>query len=115
MPTVKPIPDGYHTVTPGLTIDGCAGAIELYKKALAAEQRGVVTAPDGKVMHAEVKVGDSILMLNDPFPGASPTTSSFYLYVKDCDAAFQRATGAGFKVVMPVSDMFWGDRYGAVE
>src|SRR5574341_1179383 len=100
MATVKPVPEGYHTVTPGLSIDGCAAAIELYKKALGAEERNRAPGPGGKIMHAEIKVGDSIVMLNDVFPemGMSGTTkSSFYLYVTDCDAWYNRAIAAGFK------------------
>ena len=119
MGTVKPVPEGYHTVTPGLTIDGCAEAIELYKKALGAEERHRMAAPGpgGKIMHAEIKVGDSIIMLNDVMPemGALPSKSSFYLYVNDCDAAYKRAIDAGFKSIVPPSDMFWGDRYGGAE
>jgi PhnB protein len=117
MATVKPVPEGYHTVTPGLTVDGCARALELYKQALGAEQRLVMPGPGGKVMHAEIKIGDSILMLNDPFPemGAVPSKASYYLYVNDCDAAFARATGAGFKTLQAPVDMFWGDRYAAAE
>ncbi len=118
MATVKPVPEGYHTVTPGLSIDGCAAAIELYKKALGAEERSRAPGPGGKIMHAEIKVGDSIIMVNDVFPEmgmVGTTRSSFYLYVTDCDAWYKRAVDAGFKSVAPPSDMFWGDRYGGAE
>jgi len=117
MATVKPVPEGYHTVTPGLSIDGCAAAIDLYKKALGAEERHRMPGPGGKIMHAEIKVGDSIIMLNDLMPemGVGASKSSFYLYVNDCDASYKRAIDAGFKSIMPPSDQFWGDRYGGTE
>ena len=110
----KPIPEGYRTVTPFLHIHGCAEAIELYKKAFGAEERAVMKLPDGKVMHAEIRFGDSIVMMSDPM-GGSPTMSSVHLYVSDCDATFKRATDAGMKVRMELADQFWGDRYGVVE
>ena len=117
MATVKPVPEGYHTVTPSLTIDGAQRAIEVYKKALGAEVRAVMTGPDGKVMHGEIKVGDSILMINDPFPGMGmgPSQTSFYLYLNDADAAYKRAVEGGFTGIMPPADMFWGDRCGAAK
>jgi PhnB protein len=117
MANVKAVPEGYHTVTPGLAVERCAEAIELYKKALGAEERSRMVGPGGKIMHAEIKIGDSILMLNDPMPemGAGPSKSSFYLYVTDCDAWYKRAVAAGFKSIMEPSDMFWGDRYGGTE
>ncbi len=124
MPTkVKPIPEGYHTVTPMLTVQDAAAAIDFYKKAFAAEERFRMPTPDGKgVAHAELKIGDSVLMLGDEMPGQecrSPvscggTPVSFYVYVEDVDAAFKTAVDAGGKVRMPVEDMFWGDRIGEV-
>ncbi len=119
----KPIPDGYHTLTPVLSIRGAAQAIDFYKRAFGAEELFRMAAPDGRVGHAELKVGDSRVMLGEEEPQrgcVAPTTLkgtpvSFYLYVPDADAAFQRATQAGCKVRMPVTDMFWGDRYGEVE
>lgn len=117
---VKPIPEGYHTLTPTLTIRGAAQAIEFYKKAFGAVERGVMKGPDGKVMHAELRIGDSIFMLADEFPdfgSLSPQSiggsgTGLHIYIEDVDSAFDRAIGAGAVVEMPVSDMFWGDRYG---
>jgi PhnB protein len=120
---VKPIPDGYHTLTPGLTIRGAARAIEFYKKAFGAEELCRMPGPDGQsVMHAEIKIGDSIVMLGDECPGMSQkspealggTAGALHIYVQDVDAAFQRAVAAGATVEMPVTDMFWGDRFGKV-
>ncbi len=120
---VKPIPEGFRTVTPHLTVSDGAAAIEFYKKAFGAEEIMRMPGPDGKgVMHAEIKIGDSIIMLNDEFPGHGPvapsslngTTSVVHLYVKDADAAFDRAVKAGATPAMPVTDMFWGDRFGGV-
>ena len=119
----KNIPDGYHTVTPALTVRNGAEAIEFYKRAFGAQELMRMHGPDGKIMHAEIQVGDSKIMLGDEMPDmgcVSPVTrggatSSLYLYVPDVDAAFQRAVSAGAKVVMPVTDMFWGDRFGQLE
>ena len=120
---VKPIPEGYHTLTPFLTVRDAMSAIEFYKKAFGAEERGVAKGPDGKVMHAELKIGDSIIMLSDEFPdfGAlSPLSSGgagmgLHIYVDRVDEAFDRAVKAGAQVEMPVSDQFWGDRYGKLK
>ncbi len=117
MGNVKAIPQGMHTVTPCLTINGCAEAIEFYKKAFGAEE--VMRAPDptGKLIwHAAIRIGDSTIFLNDEVPGMSrpATPASLWLYVEGVDAAFKRATNAGCQVVMPVTDMFWGDRFGKV-
>jgi PhnB protein len=109
----KPIPDGYSTVTPSMTIDGCQEAIEFYKKAFGAEDRGSMKMPDGRIMHGELKIGSSILMVNDVLQGG-PTQSSHHLYVENCDAWWKRATEAGCTVVMPLEDTFWGDRYGVL-
>ena len=116
------IPPGFHSVTPSLTVRDAAAAIEFYKKALGAEELMRMPMPNGKIGHAEIKVGDSIIFLNDEFPemgNKSPQTlggnsSALYLYVEDVDKAFKRATDAGATTKMPVSDMFWGDRYGQV-
>ncbi len=124
MSKVDPIPKGYHTLTPALTVSDAKAAIEFYKKAFNAEQREICFGPDGqKVMHAEIKIGDSIIMLHDEFPqmgcvgpkalGGSPV--SLFLYVENVDASFDRAVKAGAKVTMPVADQFWGDRFGQVE
>jgi PhnB protein len=121
--SVKPVPDGYHTLTPFLTVRDAARAIEFYKAAFGATERGVMKGPDGKIMHAELKIGDSIIMLSDEFPefGAlSPLTSGgsgmgLHIYVDGVDAAFDRAVKAGAEVEMPVMDQFWGDRYGKLK
>jgi PhnB protein len=119
---VKPVPDGYHTATPYLIIQGAAGALEFYKKAFAARELMRFPGPGGKVMHAEIKIGDSLIMLADEFPemgfrspqalGGSPV--GIALYVEDVDAVFDRAVTAGAKVVKPVQDQFYGDRSGTV-
>jgi len=116
----KPIPQGFHTVTPSLVVRNAAQAIEFYKKALGAEELMRMSSPGGKIAHAELKIGDSIIFITDENPEIgckSPQTlggsaGSLYLYVPDVDKAFQRAIDAGGKTIMPVADMFWGDRYG---
>jgi PhnB protein len=120
---VKPIPDGYHTLTPYLTVRNAVRAIEFYKQAFGAKERGVMKGPDGKVMHAELMIGDSIFMLADEFPefgSLSPesvggTPMGLHIYVDGVDAAFDRAVNAGAQVEMPVMDQFWGDRYGKLK
>jgi uncharacterized glyoxalase superfamily protein PhnB len=118
----NPIPDGYHTVTPSLTFDnGAAQAIEWYKKALGAQETARVTGPDGKVVHAEIRIGNSPIMLMDAMMGAKGartlggSPASLWVYVEDCDALFNRAVGAGGKVVPhgEMTDQFWGDRSGS--
>ncbi len=119
---VRPVPEGYHTLTPVLTIDGAADAIDFYVRAFGARELNRAVAPDGKrVWHAELQIGDSRLMLSDEFPdmggGRGPkslggTAGSIHLYVDDVDAFFQRAVDAGATVSMPLETMFWGDRYG---
>jgi len=116
----QPIPRGFHTVTASLIVHNAAEAIEFYKKALGAKERMRMKAPDGKIGHAELEIGDSIVFLSDEYPnmgGKSPRTAgtytgALYLYVPDVDKSFQQAVDAGGKVTMPVTDMFWGDRYG---
>jgi len=118
--TAKAIPEGFHSVTPYMTCRDAARAIEFYKAAFGAVEKGVMRSPDGKVAHAELRIGDSIIMLGDEFPemGAlSPQSTGgagvgLHIYLEDVDAAFDRAVKAGAKVEMPVADMFWGDRYG---
>ena len=117
----KPIPDGYRTVTPYLSIKNAAEAIDFYKRAFGAEEIVRMPGPDGKsVMHAEIKIGDSMIMLADEWPEGdvkSPkslggTTANIFLYVQDVDASFKRAVDAGATVKMAPEDFFWGDRYG---
>jgi len=123
MANVKPVPDGYHTLTPYIVVDGAADAIAFYQKAFGAEEIYRMPGPGGKVMHAEIQIGDSRLMLSDAIPemgGRSPKSlggspASILIYVRDVDAAFARAVGAGATVDMPLMDMFWGDRYGKVK
>jgi len=120
MNSVKPIPDGMHTITPHLVCDGAAAAIDFYKNAFGAVELARMPGPGGKLMHAAVRIGDSPLMLVDEFPdygvvspkklGGSPVT--IHLYVADVDSFFARAVAAGAAVKMPVQDMFRGDRYG---
>jgi len=114
---VKPIPEGLTAVTPALTIDGCAEAIEFYKKAFGAVL--VVQAPDPsgkKIWHAQIRIDGAAIFLNDAFPemGGAASQSSLWLYSADVDAAFKRAVDAGAQVRMPPADMFWGDRMAAV-
>jgi len=120
---VEPVPKGYHTITPVLTVSNGAQAIEFYKKAFGAVELFRMTGPDGRsIAHAELKIGDSTFMLGDEAPerGArSPqslngTPVAFYLYVPDVDGAWQRAVSGGCTVTMPLSGMFWGDRCGQV-
>ncbi len=116
----KPIPEGYHTVQANLIVRNAAEAIEFYKEAFGAEERFRFEMPGGKIGHAELKIGDSIIMLADEIPQGccrSPealggTAVNIFLYVEDVDAFVNRAVSAGAKVTMPVKDMFWGDRYG---
>jgi PhnB protein len=119
----NPIPTGMHTITPHLVCRDAAGAIAFYGKAFGAVELTRLPGPQGRLMHAMVRIGDSNLMLVDEFPdcGAlgpqslkgSPVT--IHLYVTDVDATIERAVAAGAKVTMPVDDMFWGDRYGRIE
>ncbi len=120
---VKPIPEGFHSLTPYLVVRDAPRAIEFYKQAFGAGVRGVHYGPDGKIMNAELLVGNSIFMMNEEYPemgalsplsrgGASVT---MHIFCPDADSVFNQAVSAGAKVKMPVMDMFWGDRYGALE
>lgn len=117
---VKAIPEGYHTATPYLVVRNAAQAIEYYKKALGAQELMRMPTPDGKIGHAELRIGDSVIMLADEGDrglSKSPqslggSTGGVMLYVDDVDATFQRALDGGGKVFMPLQDMFWGDRFG---
>jgi uncharacterized glyoxalase superfamily protein PhnB len=121
--TVKPIPDGMHSLTPHLVCAGGADAIEFYKKAFGAVELSRLPGPGGKLMHAALRIGDSVLMLTDEFPewgsfgpkALKGTSVTIHLYVEDVDAAVAQAAAAGAKITLPISDMFWGDRYGQVE
>ena len=118
---IKEIPKGFHTATPLLTVTDSARAIDFYKRAFGAEELLRVDGPGGKIAHAEIKIGDSIIMLSDEMPGCSRSPQSLggtaveiFLYVKDVDQVFNRAVAAGAQIAMPLNDMFWGDRYGKV-
>jgi PhnB protein len=119
---VQPIPEGYHSLTPYLAVEDAAKAIEFYKEAFGAKENVRMPGPDGKVAHAELQIGDSKLMLSDPFEQSSvrpPSevggpTGSVFMYVDDCDATFEQATRAGAEVETPLQDMFWGDRFGSL-
>lgn len=119
----KPIPDGFRSLTPHIVVTDGAAAIAFYKKAFGAQELSRLLTPDGMtVMHAQLKIGDSLLMLGGEMPphALSPksrggTSVSLHIYLADADAAFDRAVKAGCTVRMPISDAFWGDRYGVVE
>jgi len=117
----SPIPKGYHSITSTLTCSDAAEAIDFYKKAFGAEEVMRSNSPDGKVSHAELKIGDSIIFVNDEFPGMNLSHSTsgtppygIFLYTPDVDAVFARAVAAGARVEMPMEDMFWGDRFGKI-
>ncbi len=118
----KAVPDGFHTLTPHLTVRDAQRAIEFYQKAFGAEVRGISHGPGGKIIHASLRIGDSILMLNDEFPDwgtLSPLSTggsgvTIHVYLENVDAAYERAVSAGATAKMPPMDAFWGDRYGQV-
>lgn len=114
MSKVHHMPPGYHTLTPSLVLKDAARALEFYARAFGAEQRMRLSTPDGKVAHAEMQIGDSIIMVSESLREAA-TSASLYLYVPDVDEVVARAAKAGAKVTMPPTDMFWGDRFGRVE
>ena len=119
----KQIPDGFHTVNTMLTVRDGSKMIEFYRQAFGAQEVMRMAGPDGKtLMHAEIRIGDSIVMLGDEQPGGcrapisvGAPTSALHVYVPDVDKTFNQAVKAGAKVVMPIADMFWGDRMGTVE
>lgn len=121
--SVKPIPEGYHAVTPYLSIRDAASALDFYKRAFGARERMRMDAPGGKIGHAEVRIGDSVVMLADEYPdldflgpkSRGGTSVTLHLYVKDCDAVVAAAAAAGAKIVRPVKDEFYGDRTGTIE
>ena len=119
---VNPIPEGYHSLQIYLAVEDAAKAIDFYKEAFGADEQMRMPGPDGKVAHAELLIGDSRLMLSDPFEHSNvrpPSerggpTASVFMYVDDVDATFEQATEAGATVTSPLEDMFWGDRFGTV-
>jgi PhnB protein len=120
--TVSPVPEDMHTLTPHITVDGASNYIDFLKRAFGAVEIRRSPGPGGKLMHASIRIGDSTLMLNDHFPefgakpiGPGPWPFLMHLYVPDADAVFAQATAAGCTVTMPLSDQFWGDRYGQLK
>jgi PhnB protein len=119
----NPIPPGMHSVTPHLVCADAADAIEFYKKAFNAQEYGRVPGPDGRLMHALINIGDSMVMLVDEYPeygslgpkARNGTSVTLHMYVEDADKQFKQALDAGCTVQMPLDDMFWGDRYGVVQ
>jgi PhnB protein len=116
---VRPIPEGYHSISPAITCKNAVRAIDFYKEAFGATEMVRMPGPGGSVAHAELRIGDSVIFVSDEFPGMStaPTPGALpstylFLYTGDVDATFHRAVAAGATVAMPVTDMFWGDRYG---
>jgi PhnB protein len=120
--SVNPIPEGFRTVTPYLALDDAASAIEFYGRAFGAKELERMPAPDGSIAHATIQVGDSPIMLSDPFPQSSAkpptklggTSAVVFLYVEDVDALFKQAVDAGATPTMEPEDMFWGDRFSQV-
>lgn len=119
---VSPIPEGFHSITPSIVVQDANAAIAFYQQAFGAEEVMCLRTPDGGVMHAELRIGDSIFMLGGEWPDhgmqaplANHHSGGLHLYVAEADAAFKRAVDAGCSVVMPPTDMFWGDRYGKVQ
>ena len=118
----QPIPEGYRTLTTYLTVENAAEAIDYYKDVFGAKERIRMEAPDGKIGHAELEIGDSLLMLSDAFPGATSrpptelggTTAGAFMYVEDVDAVVKRAVESGATITMEVADQFWGDRFGSI-
>jgi PhnB protein len=118
----KPIPEGYTSITPYLTVDDGKGAIEFYKRAFGATERGIMEGPDGKVAHAELQIGSGVIMLSDKFPQSAcqtpkelgGTTVAIFLFVEDVDSVVQDAADAGATITMQPENQFWGDRLGQV-
>jgi PhnB protein len=121
MATVKAIPSGYTTITPSMTVKDAPKVIEFYKKAFGATEHMRMPGPDGKIMHAEIQIGNSIIMMNDEVMGSRSAQTlggcpiSFYAYFEDANAAFKKAISAGAKEIYPITEMFWGDLMGTVE
>jgi uncharacterized glyoxalase superfamily protein PhnB len=117
MAQVKAVPDGMHTITPHLTIDGCDRAIDWYKRVFGAELLERAPDPTGKkVWHASMRIGDSVIFMNDAFPdmGGPAQPTSLWIYADNIDQRWKRAVDAGGKITMPIADMFWGDRTGTL-
>ncbi|HSL34226.1 MAG TPA: VOC family protein, partial [Candidatus Limnocylindrales bacterium] len=116
----QPVPEGYHTLTPYLSVDDASAAIDFYERAFGAKERGRMAGPDGKIAHAELEIGDSTVMLADAFPqfAAKPpkelggTSVGLFMYVENVDDVFRQAVAAGATPTMEPEDQFWGDRFG---
>jgi PhnB protein len=119
----QPVPEGYHTITPYLAVENASEAIDFYQRAFGAQERVRMDGPGGSVMHAELQVGDSMIMLSDPFPQSSTTppkqlggtSVSIFAYVENIDDVYKQAVDAGASSLMEPDDMFWGDRFGSVQ
>ena len=120
-PTKRPVPEGYHTVTPVLTFDDCKAALDWYVKALGASEISRSLGPDGKIMHSEFRLGGSLLMAHDAMMGGKGpkefggSPAALWVFVEDCDSLFNRAVAAGATVLRPMEDQFWGDRCGTLK
>jgi PhnB protein len=118
---VRAIPEGYHSISPSLTCKNAALAIDFYKSVFGATEVMRMPGPEGKIMHAELRIGNSVIFINDEFPGMAEAPASgimpsiyLFLYTEDVDSVYNRAVSMGSKVAMPLDNMFWGDRYGKV-
>jgi PhnB protein len=119
---VQPVPEGYHTVTPYLAVDDATAAIDFYQRAFGAKERVRMSGPDDTVAHAELEIGDALIMLSDPFPQSTArppkelggTSAGVFLYVEDVDAVYKQAINAGATATMEPDTQFWGDRFGSV-
>jgi PhnB protein len=111
---VRPVPKGFTTVTPHLSVKDAQAAIAFYKKAFGAKLLGKMLAPDGKVLHADLMIGDAHVFVSDPMMGGAPSSSAVHLYVENADKVWKKAVAAGAQVVMPLDNAFWGDRYGVL-
>ena len=120
MANVKAVPQGYTTITPSMTVKDAPKVIDFYKKAFDAKEHMRMAGPDGKIMHAEIQIGNAIIMMNDEVMGSRSAQTlggcpiSFYVYVDNADAAFKKAIAAGAKQEYPITEMFWGDKMGTV-
>jgi PhnB protein len=112
---VRPVPKGFTTVTPYLAVKDASAALAFYKKAFGAKVLSKMLAPDGKIMHSDVQIGDAHIFISDPMMGGEPSSSSVHLYVENADKAWKKAVAAGAQVVMPIDNAFWGDRYGLLK
>lgn len=112
---VRPVPKGFTTVTPHIAVKDAQAALAFYKKAFGAKVLGKILGPDGKVMHADVMIGDAHVFFSDPMMSSEPSATTLHLYVENADKVWKKAVGAGAQVVMPLDNTFWGDRYGLLK